>query len=133
MPVGLFGATSRMPEIYTLQGNLLPKKNDLRVGKHGVFHDKKHKSNWDAFILQAQVLWSGKPQIASDTIVRTIFYRATKHRVDTTNLASALADILERAGVVVDDIFLHIWPDPVQHDKNNPRVEFWFQTPATQN
>lgn len=119
-----------MPEIYTLQGNLLPKKNDLRRGKFGgVFHDAKHKINWDAFILQARLLWNSKPQITTDTIVRVIFYRATKHRVDTTNLASALADILERAGVVVDDVFLHVWPDPVRHDKKNPRVEFWFQTP----
>ncbi len=118
-----------MPEIYMLQGNLLPKKNDLRVGKHGVYHDKKHKTNWDAFILQAQVLWNGKPQIVADTVVRVTFYRRDKTRVDTTNLASAFADILEHAGVVSNDRFLHVWADPVKHDKKNPRVQFWFQTP----
>lgn len=73
----------------------------------------------------------GKVRIGIDepVNVKAIFYRKTRHRVDKTNLESALLDVLVKAGVLTDDSALNppivIGTDGsrVRHDKDNPRTE----------
>lgn len=58
--------------------------------------------------------------------VKCIYYRATKHRVDLTNLLAATHDLLVEAGVLADDnckIVVSVDGSRVMHDKDNPRVE----------
>lgn len=58
--------------------------------------------------------------------IKAIYYRATKHRVDITNLHSALHDILTKYGVIQDDdcnIVKSTDGSRVRFDKRNPRTE----------
>lgn len=67
--------------------------------------------------------------------VKAIYYRKTRHRVDKTNLESALLDILTKAGVLKDDsainpqIVVSTDGSRVKYDKSNPRTEVLI-TPA---
>ena len=67
--------------------------------------------------------------ISEPVNIKAIFYRKTRHKVDKTNLESALHDVLVKAGVIADDSALNpeivIGTDGsrVRYDKNNPRTE----------
>jgi len=58
--------------------------------------------------------------------VRAIYYRRKRHRVDITNLESALMDILVKAGTLKDDcvsIVVSTDGSRVFYDKDVPRTE----------
>ena len=116
---------------YIVRGNLRPKKNrqfarvNKRTGKAYIQNAPPNVASWETMIPQVNAVWDREP-FDSDVCFRVTYYRATRHRVDTTNLNSAFADILEKSGVVTDDRHLRLWADPVQHDKEDPRVEFWI-------
>ena len=58
--------------------------------------------------------------------VKAIYYRRKHHRVDITNLESALMDILVKAGTLKDDccsIVVSTDGSRVFYDKENPRTE----------
>ncbi|PID82024.1 MAG: hypothetical protein CSB16_03440 [Clostridiales bacterium] len=58
--------------------------------------------------------------------VKSVYYRATRHKVDLNNLHSALHDCLVKAGVLEDDNYKIIASTDgsrVEIDKENPRVE----------
>lgn len=119
---------------FMLKGNLRPKKNTQHAGvtkggKPFLYHATGSKANWGAFVLQLRAAWKDKP-ITRDVIVRVAFFRSNKSRVDTSNLVNAFSDILQAAGVVKDDRYLHVWPYPVRYDHENPRVVFWFEDDA---
>lgn len=58
--------------------------------------------------------------------VKCSFYRATRHRVDITNLLSAAHDVLVKYGVLADDnrdIIASVDGSRVLYDKEHPRTE----------
>ena len=58
--------------------------------------------------------------------VTAVFYRATKHNVDLTNLMEALHDILVKYEVLADDgwkIIRSVDGSRIEFDKENPRTE----------
>ena len=58
--------------------------------------------------------------------VRAFYFRRKHHRVDLTNLESALMDVLVKAGTLKDDSCSIVWSTDgsrVFFDKDNPRTE----------
>ena len=58
--------------------------------------------------------------------VRAFYFRRKHHRVDLTNLESALMDVLVKAGTLKDDSCSIVWSTDgsrVFYDKDNPRTE----------
>lgn len=58
--------------------------------------------------------------------IKALYYRSTRHRVDITNLHSALHDILVHYGVMVDDSCKYVVGTDgsrVRVDRHNPRTE----------
>lgn len=71
---------------------------------------------------QLRQLWRGKP-IARPVFVAAIFYRQAKTG-DAVGYYQGLADILQKAGVVVDDKFIVHWDGSrMRKDAARPRVE----------
>ena len=67
-----------------------------------------------------------KEPISAPVNLRCVFYRATKHRVDLSNLIEAAQDVLVKAGVIEDDNYKYIKSLDgcrVEFDKQNPRTE----------
>lgn len=118
---------------FTLLGNLRPKKNahviaKRRNGKMFIRNAQANVDSWAGLIHLTRSAWAFAP-ITEDVVIRAVFYRDNARRVDTSNLVSAFSDILEKAGVVADDRFAHVWPSPVQVDEGNPRVVWWIVKP----
>lgn len=62
--------------------------------------------------------------------VRCVYYMKTARRVDLANLIEATTDILVKARVLEDDhcrIVAGHDGSRVEYDKQNPRVEIWFE------
>ena len=58
--------------------------------------------------------------------VRAFYFRRKHHRVDLTNLESALMDVLVKAGTLKDDSCSIVWSTDgsrVFYDKDHPRTE----------
>lgn len=129
------------PGLFVLHGELAPKKTSPVLRRSGrrcpvckqptgpttVGHPKKREKSWDQAILQARALWSGKP-IDEPVTIRVRYFRR-RLDADPTNLDSALADVLQAAGVVANDKQVCTWPDHPRRDVTNPRTEFWFVDP----
>ena len=73
--------------------------------------------------------WEAKQNIDYPVNIKALYFRKTRHRVDKTNLESALMDTLVTAGVLKDDSALNpeivVTTDgsKVFYDKENPRTE----------
>lgn len=68
--------------------------------------------------------------ISARVNVRCVYYMKTARRVDLVNLLEATCDILVKAGVLEDDhcrIVAGHDGSRVEYDKQNPRVEIWFE------
>ena len=64
--------------------------------------------------------------ISEPVEVTAVFYRATRHNVDLTNLMEALHDVLVKYDVLADDgwkIIRSVDGSRVEFDKDNPRTE----------
>jgi len=57
--------------------------------------------------------------------IKAIYYRATKHRVDLTNLNGALHDVLQKYNCIVDDSY------KVVRGTDGSRIEFDNKKPRT--
>ena len=69
--------------------------------------------------------------IASAVNVKAYYFRKKHHRVDLTNLESALMDVLVKAGTLQDDscsIVVSTDGSRVFYDKDNPRTEVEITT-----
>lgn len=58
--------------------------------------------------------------------IKAYYFRKKHHRVDLTNLESALMDVLVKAGTIKDDSCSIVWSTDgsrVFYDKENPRTE----------
>ena len=75
-------------------------------------------------------LWFLKPlNIDYPVIVKCLFYRKDKHRVDITNLLSAVSDVLVKKHTIKDDSFdIVVGNDGsrVLVDSKNPRTEIYI-------
>ena len=63
--------------------------------------------------------------------VKCLFYMPTRRRCDLTNLLESIDDILVKAGVLIDDDFLHLAAQDgsrVLYDKDKPRTEIYIET-----
>lgn len=136
---GAGGAVEPLPlRLFVLAVDLPPKKNSMEVRRTGrpcqacgqptgrtfVGHEQRKTSAWDAAVLLARAAWKGPP-IKRPVVVRARYFRM-RLDADPTNLDSALADVLEAAGVVENDRLLCVWADAPIKDARRPRVEFWF-------
>lgn len=69
-------------------------------------------------------------RISTPVNLRCVYYMPTRRRVDLVNLLEATCDILVKAGVLEDDhcrIVAGHDGSRVEYDKQNPRVEIWFE------
>jgi len=96
----------------------------IKVGNRPrVIQSKKYRQyEKDALML----IKKPKELISTPVNLRCVFYRATKHRVDLSNLIEAAQDVLVKAGVIEDDNYKYIKSLDgcrVEFDKQNPRTE----------
>ena len=72
---------------------------------------------------QLRRAWAGLPAITRPVNVRAMFYRDAL-RGDACGYYQALADVLERAGVVEDDVLCEQWDGSrLRKDADHPRIE----------
>lgn len=75
---------------------------------------------------KAAIPFCPKEHIDYAVNVKAIYFRRKHHRVDLTNLESALMDVLVKAGTLKDDscsIVVSTDGSRVLYDKDNPRTE----------
>ena len=121
---------SRSNMKFTILGDPRTKKNSQQIytnrstGKPFITQSKAYKEYAESFLWQVPPM--AKVGIDCPVEVTCIYYRATKHRVDLTNLLAATHDLLVESGVLADDnckIVASVDGSRVMHDKDNPRVE----------
>jgi len=107
--------------------NPITKKNSQQIikskGRPMLIQSKRYRQyEKDCLML----LKKPREPISVPCNLRATFYRATKHRVDLSNLIEAVQDVLVKAGVLEDDNYKYIKSLDgcrVEFDKNNPRTE----------
>lgn len=112
----------------TVLGNPATKKNSGQIVKRGRRHilipSKRYISYEKDFI--RQITGNLRLEIDYKVNVKALYYRATRHLVDISNLHNALHDCLVVSKVLKDDNYKIIHSTDgsrVYFDKNNPRVE----------
>lgn len=115
---------------FTIPLNPITKKNSMQVsvnrrtGKPIVRQSEAYlEYEQQAGYLIGENKWQG---IDTPINIKAIYYRATRHRVDITNLHSALHDVLTEYGVIKDDNFNIVKGTDgsrVRIDRENPRTE----------
>lgn len=121
------------PLEFTIPLDPKTKKNSMqpRLAKGGRFLGMMQSDTYQRYERDCLKCIPAKVRIGiSEPVnIKAIFYRKTRHKVDKTNLESALHDVLVKAGVLTDDSALNpeivIGTDGsrVRYDKNNPRTE----------
>lgn len=117
-------------------------KVEPKSKKNGMVIRYKKKNGVDVpFIAQGDIykqyeLNSGwflrklKKPIEEKVNCKYIFYRASKHRIDITNMMGAVDDILVHYGILKDDCFSIVAGHDgsrVYIDKENPRTEIFIE------
>ena len=79
---------------------------------------------WESVAVpQMRIYWAGREPIARPVNVCAVFYRDAD-RGDAVGYYQALADALEKAGVVVNDKWIWSWDGSrMDKDADKPRVE----------
>ena len=116
---------------FTIPLNPVSKKNSNEIVKHGNKRRIIASKTYRNYEKQAVLLipWEAKQNIDYPVNIKALYFRKTRHRVDKTNLESALMDTLVTAGVLKDDSALNpeivVTTDgsKVFYDKENPRTE----------
>lgn len=116
---------------FTIPLNPVSKKNSNEIVKHGNKRRIIASEAYRNYEKQAVLLipWEAKQNIDYPVNIKALYFRKTRHRVDKTNLESALMDTLVKAGVLKDDSALNpeivVTTDgsKVFYDKENPRTE----------
>ena len=123
----------------TICGDPKSKKNSMQIipGKAGsrprLIQSKIYREYAEDF--KNQVPAEAKLNIDYPVQVQTIFFRATKRRVDLINLIAAAHDLLVDSGVLADDnakIIISVDGSRVCYDKENPRTEITILPVACQ-
>lgn len=104
------------------------KKNSMQIvkvkGRPIIVQSVKYKE-YEKACAKYFIGWKQEP-IDYPIRVKCEFYRATKHRVDLTNLLASILDILTKYGVIADDnrdVVVSVDGSRVFYDKANPRTE----------
>lgn len=116
---------------FTIPLNPVSKKNSNEIVKYGNKRRIIASEAYRNYEKQAVLLipWEAKQNIDYPVNIKALYFRKTRHRVDKTNLESALMDTLVTAGVLKDDSALNpeivVTTDGSQvfYDKENPRTE----------
>ncbi len=103
------------------------KKNHGRIMRMGRFNKVMPSEAFMAFqgvaVLQLQRAWVGHAPISVPVNVRARFYRDAL-RGDAVGYYQALADVLQKAGVVSDDKVIVAWDGSrLDKDAARPRIE----------
>ena len=112
---------------FTIPLDPTTKKNSQQIvqvhGRPVVIQKKRYKEYEKA---AGEYLPKLKRPIDEPVVVKAVFFRGTRHRVDKVNLEQALNDILVKYGVLADDnrdIIASTDGSRVFYDKANPRTE----------
>lgn len=116
---------------FTIPLNPVSKKNSNEIVKHGNKRRIIASKTYRNYEKQAVLLipYEAKQNIDYPVNIKALYFRKTRHKVDKTNLESALMDTLVKAGVLKDDSALNpeivVTTDgsKVFYDKENPRTE----------
>jgi Holliday junction resolvase RusA-like endonuclease len=109
--------------------NPIPKKNNGRIvgrGKRSFLLPSKRYVDYEKACIEFLSSKKPKQPISELVNVQCIFYRATRHRVDISNLFNAIDDILVAYGILEDDNMKIVGGHDgsrVRYDKQNPRTE----------
>lgn len=111
----------------TIVGRCRTKKTSNRVVRAGRFTKvlpSEAYERWEAAALpQLRIARAGRPPIAEPVNVKATFYRDA-NRGDAVGYYQALADALERAGVLENDRLIVSWDGTrMSKDAQRPRVE----------
>jgi Holliday junction resolvase RusA-like endonuclease len=103
------------------------KKNSSRIvvagQRHRVLPSIAHERWYQTALPQLRAQWCGRPVLQTPVSVRAYFYR--ERRVgDLLNYEQALADALERSGIVENDKLIVSWDGSrLRSDRSRPRIE----------
>ena len=116
----------------TLYGDPRTKKNSARIlrTRSGAPFVAPSKAYGDYETDCLRQIKKPRSPISACVNVRCVYYMPTRRRVDLVNLLEATCDILVKAGVLEDDhcrIVAGHDGSRVEYDKQNPRVEIWFE------
>lgn len=116
----------------TLYGDPRTKKNSARIlrTRSGAPFVAPSKAYGDYETDCLRQIKKPRSPISARVNVRCVYYMKTARRVDLANLIEATTDILVKAGVLEDDhcrIVAGHDGSRVEYDKQNPRVEIWFE------
>ena len=116
---------NQKPIQFTIYGNPITKKNSQRIvmvrGRPIIMPSKAYKDYEKQCKFQIPALG-----ISTPVSVRVKYYRATRHRVDLTNLLEATDDCLVAYGCLTDD------DSRVIHDHDGSRVFFDKENPRAE-
>lgn len=91
---------------FFLDGNIPSKKNRVRFGSHGAYHDKKFTDWHKQAVLQLTPQWSEPGWIAKTQVVEILFDFESLRIKDLTNAAESVMDLLVDVGILKDDNFI---------------------------
>lgn len=119
---------------FTIPGPPVTKKNHSRAFKRGkrivVLPSAPYERWAKTAILFARAEWNrnGRQALAEPVRVGATFYRA-RRTGDLINYCQALADVLQDAGVLVDDKWVYAWDGSrLDHDPGRPRIDVVLET-----
>ena len=129
-----------MIQKYIIYGKPITKKNSPRIGYVGAHCPVCHKGKYAKVLPSAAYLKyartakmflkpAPKNPLDGRYNVKCLYYMPTRHRVDKTNLESAIMDILVDARILKDDnsnIVAATDGSRVLYDKSNPRTEIFI-------
>lgn len=132
--------SNRMIQKYIIYGKPITKKNSPRIGYVGAHCPVCHKGKYAKVLPSAAYLKyartakiflkpAPKNPLDGRYNVKCLYYMPTRHRVDKTNLESAIMDILVDARILKDDnsnIVAATDGSRVLYDKANPRTEIFI-------
>lgn len=130
-----------MIQKYIIHGKPITKKNSPRIGYVGAHCPVCHKGKYAKVLPSAAYLKyartakmylkpAPKNPLDGRYNVKCLYYMPTRHRVDKTNLESAIMDILVDARILKDDnsnIVAATDGSRVLYDKANPRTEIFIE------
>lgn len=112
-----------------LKGRPRPKKNNqIATKQRFIIQNKAYRDYEKDCIAQLKGQWKGKP-IDSRVYVYAGYYLEDRRESDLYNLDNAIADILERAGILENDkLVTKSYTEKIAIDRENPRVEITIIT-----
>lgn len=118
-----------------IPGEVISKKNGQKIIRCGKFPRIKAGDaylKWEKQAVQElqfkRINWTGDYPIE----LHMFFYRKTRRAFDYSNMVESIQDMLIKAGVILEDNFLHVIPvvSGMSIDKDHPRVVVNIKTPS---